>query len=252
MDENGIKAAVLTRIRKETGGRSLPVVTSEFSLNGTGIRADLAVLNGYFYGVEIKSEADSLKRLPGQMEGYARYFDRTVLVIAPKHLRGLRDIELHGAEVWRQEVLIDWQLHAAGEQRRITGHWLQQLLTAEEERRATRAIDQQCAAFPTTDVDQARRAEFEKAFRNRYAETSANFWAAVHGRKITADDLKLLSRFYAERQRWRVMEQQRSERWAHWISAVEALSGGLSPPNRPQFLQPRRDCHRKSAAADAD
>lgn len=225
MDENTIKAAVLTRIRQEAGGRRLPVVTSEFSLNGTGIRADLAVLNGCFYGVEIKSEADSLKRLPGQMEGYARYFDRTVLVIAPKHLRGLRDIELHGAEVWRQEVLTDWQLHAHGEQRRISGHWLQQLMTADEERRAERAIEQEHAALPTLDIDHARRTEFEKAFRKRYAATSANFWEVVRGRKITGDDLKLLSRFYAERQRWREMEQQRSERWAGWVSAVEALSG---------------------------
>lgn len=224
MDENCIKAAVLTRIRREARGRPLPVVASEFSLNGTGIRADLAVLNGCFYGFEIKSAADTLKRLPSQMEGYARYFDRTVLVIAPKHLRGLRSIDLHGAEVWRQEVLTEWQLHAPGEQRQITGHWLQQLLTAEEERRATHAIDLQRAAFPAIDIDQARRVEFEKAFRKRYAATSASFWNAVHGRKITAGDLKLLSRFYAERQRWREIEQQRSERWAGWVSAIEAVA----------------------------
>ncbi|WBY07742.1 sce7726 family protein [Sphingomonas sp. 7/4-4] len=114
MDENAIKAAVLTRIRRECRGRDLPVVTSEFSLNGTGIRADLAVLDTCFYGVEIKSAADSLKRLPSQMEGYARYFDRTILIVAPKHLRGLRDIDLHGACVWRQESLGEWQQHATG------------------------------------------------------------------------------------------------------------------------------------------
>jgi hypothetical protein len=223
MDENGIKAAVLTRIRRDARGNTLPVVTSEFLLNGTGIRADLAVLDGCFYGVEIKSEADTLKRLPSQMEGYARYFDRTLLIVAAKHLHGLRGINLHGAEVWRQEELTDWQLHAAGEQRRISGHWLQHLLTADEERRAMRAIDQQRAATPTMDVDQARRSEFEKAFRKRYRDTSAEFWNTVGRRKIKGDDLKLLSRFHAERARWRELEQERSQRWAGWNSALAAL-----------------------------
>jgi hypothetical protein len=158
------------------------------------------------------------------MEGYARYFDRTVLIVAPKHLHGLRGIDLHGAEVWRQEILSDWQLHAPGEHRRIAGHWLQHLLTVDEERRASRAIDQQLASCPTTDLDQARRAEFEKAFRKRYGQTSTIFWEAVRERKIVANDLKLLSRYYAGRERWRDIEQHRADRWAEWASAAHALS----------------------------
>ncbi|MEA3052459.1 MAG: hypothetical protein QOG72_1362 [Sphingomonadales bacterium] len=224
MDENAIKAAVLTRIRREARGRSLPIVTSEFSLNGTGIRADLAVLDGFFYGVEIKSARDTLKRLPSQMEGYARYFDRTILIVAPKHLRGLRTVDLHGAEVWRQEILTDWQLYAPGEQRQITGHWLQHLLTADEERRANRAIENQQSQFPAMDVDRARRTEFENAFSKRYGETSANFWKAVHGRRITTDDLKLLSRFYADRLQARELEEDRRRRWVEWAAAMHATT----------------------------
>lgn len=225
MDENGIKAAALTRIRRQAKGGVLPVLTSEFSLNGTGIRADLAVLDGdCFYGVEIKSESDTLKRLPSQMEGYARYFDRTELVVAPKHLRGLRDINLHGAEVWRQEVLTDWQLHAPGERRQISGQWLLHLLTAEDERRATRAVERRIAESPSIDVNRARRTEFELAFRKRYDETSCAFWEAARGRRITVDDLKLLSRYHAERQQRREIEQQRAERWAGWVTAMQATS----------------------------
>lgn len=224
MDENTIKAAVLTRIRRENRGRRLPIVTSEFSLNGTGIRADLAVLDGCFYGVEIKSAADTLKRLPSQMEGYARYFDRTILVVAPKHLRGLRGIDLYGAEVWRQEILTDWQLHAPGEQRQISGHWLQHLLTAEEERRVNRAIDNQRMQAPGIDVDQARRTEFERAFSARYGATSSNFWKAVQGRRITADDLKLLSRFHADRLQAQELAADRKKRWVEWAAAMRSMT----------------------------
>lgn len=223
MDENSIKAAALSRIRRETRGRALPVVTSEFSLNGTGIRADLAVLDDCFFGIEIKSHADTLKRLPSQLEGYARYFDRTVLVVAPKHLHGLKGIALHGAEVWRQEVLTDWHMCQPGETRHISGQWLYHLLTAEEERRAERSIATILAAGPTIDLNDARRAQFEAAFRKRYGVSSARFWEAVRGRKITANDLKLLSRFHADRLVSRDIEQRRSERWADWVMCAKEM-----------------------------
>lgn len=223
MDENGIKAAALTRIRREARGRALPIIASEFSLNGTGIRADIAVLDsGKFYGIEIKSASDTLKRLPSQMEGYARYFDRTVLVVAPKHLRGLNEIALQGAEVWRQEILTDWQLHREGETRRTSGHWLLQLLTADEERRVSKGIDSQNEGISLHELDALRRRGFEEAFRRRYAVTSEAFWTSVKGRKITPDDLKLLSRYYADRQQQIQIEQQRQKRWDGWITAINA------------------------------
>lgn len=225
MDENDIKAAALARIRREVRGRALPIIASEFSLNGTGIRADMAVLDGSkFYGIEIKSASDTLKRLPSQMEGYARYFDRTVLVVAPKHLRGLNEIDLQGAEVWRQEVLTDWQLHREGEIRKTSGHWLLQLLTAEEERRVSKGIDGRNIDISLNETDLLRRHGFEEAFRRRYAVTSEAFWTSVKGRKIVPDDLKLLSRYHAERQQQIQIEQQRQKRWDGWISAINAVS----------------------------
>jgi hypothetical protein len=223
MDENDIKAAVLSRIRKQSRGRALPIVTSEFSLKGTGIRADLAILNGQFTGVEIKSSGDTLKRLPSQMEGYARYFDHTLLVVAPKHLRGLRDIDLHGAEVWRQEVLSDWMMHQLGEQRKISGHWLLQLLTIEEERRATRDLAK-TGSISADAQDAYYRSAFEAAFRRRYAETSAAFWQAVAGRQIRPDDLTLLSRFYADRQHAKQAAADSDLMWARWTEQMTAIA----------------------------
>ena len=222
MDENGVKAAVLAGIRRQSRGRALPVIASEFSLNGTGIRADLAVLDKCFYGVEIKSASDTLRRLPSQMEGYARYFDRTVLVVATKHIRGLRDINLYGAEVWRQEVLSDWQLHMPGHERQISGHWLLHLLTAEEERRAGRTLNQLPADASPEEIDLAQRAEFEVSFRRRYAKTSAQFWERVRGRTIHAEDLALLSRFHADRERARSVAAETDAMWARWAEQMNA------------------------------
>ena len=43
-------------------------------------RVDIAVINGHIRGVEIKAEADSLERLPRQVEAYGRVVDRATLI----------------------------------------------------------------------------------------------------------------------------------------------------------------------------
>lgn len=57
----------------------------ELDLCGT-VRVDLAVLNGYLAGYEIKSERDTLRRLPRQVAVYGRVLDFASLVVADRHL----------------------------------------------------------------------------------------------------------------------------------------------------------------------
>jgi hypothetical protein len=52
-------------------------------LNGKS-RADIAVINGYLVGFEIKSDEDSLTRLNDQVEAYNAVFDRSTLIVGPK------------------------------------------------------------------------------------------------------------------------------------------------------------------------
>ena len=48
-------------------------------------RVDLAVVNGRLHGYEIKSDRDSLRRLPGQVEMFSKVFDRLTLVVGERH-----------------------------------------------------------------------------------------------------------------------------------------------------------------------
>jgi hypothetical protein len=48
-------------------------------------RADLAVLGRTMDGFEIKTEKDTLRRLPRQVMAYGRLFDRCTVVVADKH-----------------------------------------------------------------------------------------------------------------------------------------------------------------------
>lgn len=58
----------------------------EFWVPKSNERADVAVIGTAMEGFEIKTERDSLKRLPRQAEAYARVFDRCHVVLAHRHV----------------------------------------------------------------------------------------------------------------------------------------------------------------------
>jgi hypothetical protein len=54
-------------------------------LHGT-CRADIAIVNGTMHGYELKSDRDTLRRLPEQIVAYAAVFDLVTLVVGERHL----------------------------------------------------------------------------------------------------------------------------------------------------------------------
>lgn len=67
----------LAVFRDDPGSR----VVEEMGICAGGFRIDVAVVNGALHGYEIKSDRDTLARLPHQAEAYGRVFD-TVTVVA--------------------------------------------------------------------------------------------------------------------------------------------------------------------------
>jgi hypothetical protein len=53
-------------------------------------RVDFAVINGSLHGYEIKSECDTLDRLPGQRDVYGRALDFVTIVTSAKHAKKIR------------------------------------------------------------------------------------------------------------------------------------------------------------------
>lgn len=58
----------------------------EFWVPKSNERADVAVIGARLDGFEIKTERDTLKRLPRQAEAYGRVFDRCHAVLACRHV----------------------------------------------------------------------------------------------------------------------------------------------------------------------
>ncbi|MGO9581538.1 MAG: sce7726 family protein [Acidimicrobiales bacterium] len=71
-------------------------VVFEFWVPQSNERADLAVISTTMDGFEIKTERDTLKRLPRQADAYARVFDRCHAVLAQRHV----DLALEILPAW--------------------------------------------------------------------------------------------------------------------------------------------------------
>lgn len=63
-------------------------------------RVDIAVVNGSIHGYEIKSECDTLARLPGQVAVYSRALDFVTVVTAPAHVGRIRNIVPRWWGIW--------------------------------------------------------------------------------------------------------------------------------------------------------
>lgn len=59
---------------------------NELGINHGDVRADIAVVNGVFHGYEIKSDIDTLYRLPRQAKGYSEVFDYMTIVVGKEHI----------------------------------------------------------------------------------------------------------------------------------------------------------------------
>ncbi|WP_181429187.1 sce7726 family protein [Curtobacterium sp. MCSS17_008] len=70
-------------------GQTAPLVVDEFVV-GTEGRIDLALVGDALIGYELKSDLDTLRRLPQQMSSYSKVFDFCTLVVTDRHLGAAR------------------------------------------------------------------------------------------------------------------------------------------------------------------
>lgn len=210
MHEAAVKAQVLSHIR-QANRRTKPTLTAELTLGTSGARADLAVLSdAELIGLEIKTERDSLRRLPAQLAAYSKYFDRVIVVAAPCHFAELAEMDLRGAWIWRStneglEAVI------TGQKNLVSPLAYLDLMTRQEKKEVL------------TKGDATLRQHYFDTFVSRYGQTSHKLWQSVAGRKIKAGDVRLLSRFNDRRTAVQLVAQERAERWQRWQSAYAGI-----------------------------
>lgn len=85
MRDRDVRESVWRWLEAAHQGDSNTLMLDELGiLNGT-TRIDIAVINGQIEGYELKSERDTLERLPAQRDLYNKVIDRISLVVAENH-----------------------------------------------------------------------------------------------------------------------------------------------------------------------
>jgi hypothetical protein len=87
-----IRGELRSFVKSEHESAPEAVFVEEFALYGGAIRADFVSLNGVSHGYEIKSDRDTLFRLPRQVSAYNAVFERATLISAERHISSARSI----------------------------------------------------------------------------------------------------------------------------------------------------------------
>ncbi len=82
--DSDIRCSLRSRMASAHEGDPTTVILEELGLRQGSVRVDLAVVNGSLKGYEIKSAADTLKRLPSQAAVYNEVMDEMSIVLTER------------------------------------------------------------------------------------------------------------------------------------------------------------------------
>lgn len=225
--EPEIKAATLSRLMSDGCLSRGQTVINEFTIDGYSRRVDLVIATDkHLIAIEVKSEADSLYRLAGQTEKYLEYFDKVIVVTAPKHLAKILETVPKHVAVWeisngnikiRQRGKIIpvkdktklLRLMKANELIKLT-HKLDLCIQSKNRRSA------ECA-LTNAPLSEIKRNLIE-SLKNRFILSCSHFWSDVRTSKVSAKHIDLLSPYKKERQSQKSSERETALFWSTFRS----------------------------------
>lgn len=85
MRDRDVRVAVRDWLGVLHAGDADTRIVEEMGVWSGTVRIDMAVINGEITGIELKSDCDTLDRLPFQAQVYSKVFDRIIIVVGEKH-----------------------------------------------------------------------------------------------------------------------------------------------------------------------
>lgn len=87
MKDCHLRTALKNKLQLRYIKDSSTLIVDELGLRHGAARIDVAVINGVIHGYELKSDCDTLNRLPSQVKIYNSVLDRITLVMGKRHLQ---------------------------------------------------------------------------------------------------------------------------------------------------------------------
>jgi len=229
--EADIKSLTITELSKRGFLDSSSLLMNELTVGNFDRRVDLAFTNkDRLIAIEIKSEADSLQRLEGQIETYAQYFDKVIVVVAPKFVSKLKCSTPSWLGIW--EISNDGlRVHRKGRYRnKVSKSNLIDFLDVVDLKKLSNkfkikcgntrySLEENISNLPQRELRRAVLASLERKFR----DVTERFFDGFSKDQKNGQDLKLLSRFIAQKEL--ALEKRKSNRyfWANLDSYLESL-----------------------------
>lgn len=85
MNDQDIRTVLKAELMRRHAKDDNTLVLDELGIRHGAARIDVVVVNHQLHGYEIKSDRDSLKRLPHQIKAYSSIMDRVTLVVGYRH-----------------------------------------------------------------------------------------------------------------------------------------------------------------------
>ncbi|MAL99669.1 MAG: hypothetical protein CL583_14600 [Alteromonadaceae bacterium] len=212
--EPQIKASLINHLRRVDYIDLGTPIFSELSISTNFRRADLCIVHkGKLTAFEVKSEADSLYRLKGQLADYLNYFDKVIVVTAPKFTNQIINEAPKSVGVWEASNetitkkrrgsfnLIQDNVKIASFLRKNEIKTLLSKSGAAEGSSVSKLSKRQVRDFVVYKLSEKYRPHYQR------------FWDEVKNRDVSISDLELLSPFIQSRRIIRSRLEQQELSW---------------------------------------
>ncbi|MEF1284872.1 sce7726 family protein [Vibrio sp. M250220] len=219
--EPDIKALTLNYLRDRNIIDENSIIMSELTIGDFSRRVDLAIFNqGKLLAFEIKSEADSLNRLSGQVNKYLEYFDKVTVVSDQKFVSMLEDSLPGNVGLWEVSKSKIKVKQRGRLQQKIDNNKLIDMMDSIDLHRLSsklelktkkdrKSIEKALESVPNKVLRQG----VEAALRRKFSKVTQSFMNATNNREVEKEDIKMLSRFSEHRERVRLEQSQSRAFW---------------------------------------
>lgn len=209
--EPDIKAILINHLRLSGAISPGTPILSEFSIFDGARRADLCIIiKNRIIAFEIKSEADSLVRLEGQIEDYLNYFDKVVVVTAPKFTEQIKKNAPKNIGIWEvnNNSIIQKQRGLISLIRD------KKYLVSMLRKKDLEILKKEFKSNTLDSINELKIRNFVlNNISNRYKPYFSHFWHQVEDRHATIYDLKYLSPYIETR---KIMTKRRQDLEKSW------------------------------------
>lgn len=222
--EQQIKACLIEFLRLKQKIFDNTSIINEFSVDKHNRRADLVLVDQtQFTAFEIKSDADRLTRLHGQVETYKQYFDKVILVVGPKYVDEVLKSTPADIGVWTYYKSTFKILRQGRKETRLPKDSyiglmhvseLRQIVPKEESTTETKYRSQLENLARKLSRHELRESAID-FIKKRYAETTKHFWTTVGSAAVTPESLTKLSAVSLE-QPDTLNDRNSSKLWDEW------------------------------------